>query len=141
MRAGAFELRVGASPLAVPRVGWIVPKYGHGSVERNRVKRRLREVVRLEWLPVLPPCDVVIRALPPAYALDWDAVRRDLRKALARLPGEFAARTAAEPAPPARGAPPDAAVSRGDGPGAFPPQGEAGADDVPDGGLPGTTTA
>ena len=136
MRAGAFELRVGASPLAVPRVGWIVPKYKHGSVERNRVKRRLREVVRLEWLPVLPPCDVVIRALPPAYGLDFAAFRRDLRKALVRLPGEFAPRasTSAPPSAPQDRAPAVGAPAREAAEGApAPPSG------APPPGGPGTT--
>ncbi len=67
-------------------MGWIVPKYKHGSVPRNRLKRRLREVVRVEWLPYLAPCDVVIRALPPAYAQSFDVLRAELVRSLRRLP-------------------------------------------------------
>lgn len=63
-----------------PRVGIVVPKYSHGSVERNRVKRRLRELVRVEALPVLPAVDVVIRALPRAYTRTFDELREETRK-------------------------------------------------------------
>lgn len=62
------------------RVGIIVPKYGHSSVDRNKVKRRLRELVRIEVLPVLPTIDVVLRAAPKAYARTFDELREEVRK-------------------------------------------------------------
>lgn len=62
------------------RVGIIVPKYGHSSVDRNKVKRRLRELVRLEVLPELPTIDVVLRASPKAYTRSFDALREEVRK-------------------------------------------------------------
>lgn len=43
------------SPLPHARVGFVVPKYGHSSVDRNRLKRRLRELVRTRLLPALRP--------------------------------------------------------------------------------------
>jgi hypothetical protein len=48
-------LDVRAMPSAMPhaRVGFVVPKYGHSSVDRNRLKRRLRELVRTRLLPSL----------------------------------------------------------------------------------------
>jgi RNase P protein component len=48
-------LDVRAMPSALPhaRVGFVVPKYGHSSVDRNRLKRRLRELVRTRLLPAL----------------------------------------------------------------------------------------
>lgn len=75
-----FETRAVASLRAFGRVGIIVPKYRHGSVERNRLKRRMRELVRIELLPSLAALDIVIRALPRAYDRDFDALRAEVRR-------------------------------------------------------------
>ncbi len=64
----------------------IVPRYGHTAVERNLVKRRLRELARRELLPALAVCDVVIRASPSAYAATFEALRTALQKAALQLP-------------------------------------------------------
>ena len=56
-----------ASPLRHPRVGFVVPKYGQNSVERNRLKRQLREIVRTHILAMLPSIDLVIRVQPRSY--------------------------------------------------------------------------
>jgi ribonuclease P protein component len=52
-------------------------------VERNRLKRRLREVLRLEVLPrldaaALPPVDVLVRARPDAYGATYATLRDEL---------------------------------------------------------------
>lgn len=86
MRAAHLELRVAASPLSCARVGFIVPKHGQNSVARNRLKRRLRELVRVTVLPVLTPSDVVIRTLPSAYAQSWTVLSREIETLLRRLP-------------------------------------------------------
>ncbi|MGV3709407.1 MAG: ribonuclease P protein component [Gemmatimonas sp.] len=78
---------------AHPRIGIVVPKYSHGSVERNLVKRRLRELVRVEALPLLPPIDVVIRALPRAYTRTFDELREETRKWTRQLVREGAPST------------------------------------------------
>jgi len=66
----------------------VVPRYRQSAVSRNRVKRRLRELVRLDMLTVLegmPPHDVVVRALPAAYQRDFAALKAELQQALAKL--------------------------------------------------------
>ena len=52
-RTSLRTLRAIASLRAFPRVGFVVPRYKHSAVDRNRLKRRLRELASLELLPVL----------------------------------------------------------------------------------------
>jgi len=72
-----------------PRVGWVVPKHRHRVVDRNKLKRRLREVSRRELLPRLreggSSVDLLIRARREAYGVSY----QQLRKELAELVGEL----------------------------------------------------
>lgn len=91
MRTASLDVRATASLHAFPRVGFVVPKYKHSGVERNRVKRRLREIVRLHMLQLLDPAvaptplDLVVRVFPSAYDRDYDTLRTELLQALRRL--------------------------------------------------------
>lgn len=76
-----MELRGVQSSLRWPRVGLVVPKHRHSNVERNRLKRRLREVVRRHLLPTLPALDLTIRVSPDAYGAPFDALEADLLRA------------------------------------------------------------
>jgi ribonuclease P protein component len=67
MQTEHLEARASASLLRYARVGVVVPKYKRNIVERNRVKRRLRELARTRLLPVLGSVDLLIRAKPSAY--------------------------------------------------------------------------
>jgi ribonuclease P protein component len=65
------------------RAGFVVSKAVGGAVDRNRVKRRLRHLVR-ERLAQLPPgTDVVVRALPGAADRRYQSLGDDLDAALA----------------------------------------------------------
>jgi ribonuclease P protein component len=66
-------------------VGFVIPKYKHSGVERNRLKRRLRELIRLEVLPGLAPVDLVFKALPVAYARNFDTLRAEVMQAVRKL--------------------------------------------------------
>lgn len=70
---------------APARVGFVVSKTVGNAVVRNRVKRRLRHLVR-ERLPELPVGSLmVVRALPAAAAASYVALGTDLDRCLARL--------------------------------------------------------
>jgi ribonuclease P protein component len=61
-----------------PRMGLIVPKFQSSAVARNRLRRRLRELWRLELRPHQPAWDLVVKARPEAYGATFDALRADL---------------------------------------------------------------
>ena len=86
IRTEHLEVRALASLLSHPRVGVIVPRYKHSAVDRNRLKRRLREIVRTRLLPSLPPADVVIRSRAEAYDASFDALAAQLEHAGRRIP-------------------------------------------------------
>ena len=71
-----------ASPVAHPRAGVLVPKHRHNSVERNKLKRRLREVLRLQVLPRLSEyeanVDVLVRARREAYDASYEQLNDEL---------------------------------------------------------------
>jgi ribonuclease P protein component len=72
MQTEGLEARVSASLLPHPRVGVVVPKCGRNIVDRNRTKRRLRELVRIRLLPVIGRVDLLVRAKPQAYRSTFD---------------------------------------------------------------------
>ncbi len=67
-----LDAQASASLLLHPRVGVVVPKYRRDIVERNRVKRRLRELTRTRMLPILGSIDVLLRAKPGAYSASFE---------------------------------------------------------------------
>lgn len=111
VKTGVLDVRVAASPSSRAQVGVIVPKYKRTIVERNKLRRRLRELVRVRLLPVLERSDVdgpaaersnsteehaaehtahtaravLIRALPTAYSATFDGLARDVDTVVARI--------------------------------------------------------
>lgn len=80
-RTAHLDVFDSASPVAHPRVGLIVPKHRQRVVDRNRLKRRLREILRVEILPRLavgPVVDVLVRARREAYGVPFTALRDEL---------------------------------------------------------------
>ena len=67
------------------RVGLVVPRYGHSVVERNRLKRRLREIVRHDLLNSRSAGDLVIWARPLAYDVPFNQLRVSLRSLRDRM--------------------------------------------------------
>jgi ribonuclease P protein component len=62
------------------RVALIVPKFGFTIVRRNKVKRRLRELVRQLLLPRPCSCDLVLRARREAYSASFERLRDDVNQ-------------------------------------------------------------
>jgi ribonuclease P protein component len=64
------------------RVGAIVPRHGRSAVARNRLKRRLREILRIDVLPRMTvlhvPTDVMVRARREAYEASFAELRDEL---------------------------------------------------------------
>jgi ribonuclease P protein component len=79
----------GPSPVSRSRLGLIVPKHGRNIVERNLVKRRLREIGRREVIPALDAegmrVDVMIRARGKAYQASYEELSSEIRGAVDAL--------------------------------------------------------
>ena len=71
-----------------PQVGFVVSRGVGNAVVRNRVRRRLRHLVR-DRLPELSAqpfaAVIVVRALPDAAGASYDELRRDLARCLERV--------------------------------------------------------
>lgn len=69
-------------------MGIVVPRHQHSAVDRNALKRRLRELVRVNLLPALRErvaLDVAIRARREAYAATMNSLRTDVLEIHARV--------------------------------------------------------
>lgn len=86
-RTENLDVRASASPLSFARLGLVVPKHGKTAVERNKLKRRLRELVRTMILASseIRGVDLVIRALPAAYSASFDELEQQVAGIARRL--------------------------------------------------------
>jgi len=75
-----FYLRRSESGAA--RFGFSVAKHLGSAVERNRIKRRLREVVRLHRPQLAGPVDVVINPKKSALQADFSELQSEIGVAL-----------------------------------------------------------
>lgn len=80
-----------ASPAPFPRAGVVVPRHGHRIVDRNRLKRRLREILRRRILPGLRAGglarDLLVRARREAYRASYRELEAELEQWLERQVG------------------------------------------------------
>jgi len=86
------------TPAAGLRVGFTVGRALGGAVQRNRMKRRLREAVRMTLPPTGVAADVVINPKKSLLATDFAAVLNEVSRAftvieqkLSQTPSEKAA--------------------------------------------------
>ena len=78
LRTEHLEVRTVASLLSHVRLAVIVGKHRHTVVERNRLRRRLRELARIRLIPFHSELDVVIRSLPTAYDASFSALTDEI---------------------------------------------------------------
>jgi ribonuclease P protein component len=89
--ANGAHLRVHAlfepESTSAARVVVVVPRFGRTAVERNRLKRRLRELARLHVLeaPELIGAAVVVKARASAYESTFRELREELLEVLGRV--------------------------------------------------------
>jgi ribonuclease P protein component len=87
LRSGPPDPHAPGESVSPSRAGFVVSKAVGGAVVRNKVKRRLRHLMR-DRVALLPPGSlVVVRALPGAGDADHAQLARDLDAALQRLLG------------------------------------------------------
>jgi ribonuclease P protein component len=66
------------------RIGFTVPKALGKAVVRNRIRRRTREALRLEYAAIEPAWDIVIHPRRNVFDAPFDALLREMRKLIER---------------------------------------------------------
>ena len=66
-------------------MGIVVPRFQFSAVARNRLRRRLREILRRDALARLPAVDLVVRAKRAAYAAPFAALRADVAASVTHI--------------------------------------------------------
>ncbi len=66
-----------------PRIGFTVGRALGGAVERNRIKRRMREAVRANLQSLTVSVDVVFNPKKSALSIDFPVLRDEVARAFA----------------------------------------------------------
>jgi ribonuclease P protein component len=85
LRTEHLEVRANDSLLSHARAAVVVGKHRHSIVERNRLRRRLRELLRTKVLPTIGGVDLVVRSLPSAYEASFDVLLIEMENIAALL--------------------------------------------------------
>jgi len=80
LRTEHLEVRAHRSSFSHVRLSVVVSKQGHTVVERNRLRRRLRELARIRIIPVTGAIDIMIRSLSSAYTLTFQQLAGEIDK-------------------------------------------------------------
>ena len=79
-----------------PRVGFVVSKKIGNAVVRNRVTRRMREIIRPLLAQLPPSTAVVVRALPGIDTQPFEQLQGDLSSAMDSAERKLSRRTSAK---------------------------------------------
>jgi ribonuclease P protein component len=88
-----FTVFLRPNGLASSRFGWSIKKALGNAVRRNRIRRRLREILRLHRQEIAPGWDVVIHPRSSAATAEFSALAQELismmprREEAPELPG------------------------------------------------------
>jgi len=82
IQASVLTVWIARGSTLQPRVAIVVGLHGHSSVARNRLKRRLRHIVRTEILPrATEPYDAVVTVRSSAYSAAFGMLRSSVVQA------------------------------------------------------------
>jgi len=81
-----FTIFVRPNGLNFSRFGWSIKKALGTAVRRNRIRRRLREILRLHRQEIAPGWDIVIHPRSSAIEAEFSTLTADLLKTLPRSP-------------------------------------------------------
>lgn len=79
-----FTIFLRPNGLDVSRFGWSIKKALGNAVGRNRIRRRLREILRLHRQEISPGWDIVIHPRSSAVTAEFATLTEDLLKTLPR---------------------------------------------------------
>jgi len=81
-----FTIFVRPNGLDLSRFGWSIKKALGNAVQRNRSRRRLREILRLHRQEISPGWDIVIHPRSSAATADFSALTQELLKLIPGAP-------------------------------------------------------
>lgn len=99
--AGVAGAKVPAARLPVAsglRIGFTVSRALGGAVQRNRMKRRLRQAVRMTWPAAGPNADVVVNPKKSLLTVDFTAVVNEVSRAFVVIQEKLSGKAAREKA-------------------------------------------
>jgi ribonuclease P protein component len=88
-----FRARAGEDPVGVqPRVGLTTGRALGGAVERNRIRRRMREAVRLHLQALPPNVDLVLHPRRPVLEMEFGRLESEVARVFSTVAGGLGAR-------------------------------------------------
>jgi ribonuclease P protein component len=85
LRTSHLDLAWRPNPMGHPRVAVVVPRFQFTAVARNRLRRRVKEILRRDALAALPAVDLVVRAKRTAYGASFAVLRADVMDLVSRV--------------------------------------------------------
>jgi len=79
-----FTIFLRPNGLGVSRFGWSIKKTLGTAVRRNRIRRRLREIVRLHRQEIIPGWDIVVHPRSSAATASFSALAGELLRLIPR---------------------------------------------------------